>query len=149
MRTIAARAYDRIRSNTDALNPRDELPFLLLLTACASTILLAGDIVRHNPGIGGLGWKEMALLIFSLALSGSAVALDLLMCQKRMLSRLRTRAGDLQSSGKFIGVALEVGLLVAVIREFRIGNTAFADVIAVLTFVGFCIHHLLPARYRL
>ena len=148
MSIIAARTYDRLKRNTDGLNLREELPFLLFSVAAASIIILAGDIVGHTQGFDGLRWKQMALLCFSIAMTGSAIALDLSIGDRRVVSWFRTATSDLQNVGKFFAVTLELGILVAVIREFRIGNTAFSHVIAPLTFVGFCIHQFLPIRYR-
>jgi hypothetical protein len=50
---------------------------------------------------------------------------------------------------KFLSVALQLGLLVLVIRQLKLENQAFYSNIMLLTFYGFLIHYFLPIRYRL
>ncbi len=49
---------------------------------------------------------------------------------------------------KYLGVALQLGLLLLVVREFQLENTAFIQLVA-LTLVGFLINAILPLRLRL
>jgi hypothetical protein len=49
---------------------------------------------------------------------------------------------------RFIGVLIQFGLLVLVIRRFDFERGLFGDV-AVLAWAGFLVHHWLPARWRL
>jgi hypothetical protein len=62
---------------------------------------------------------------------------------------LRLFTGDWASVGKFLGVAVQLGLLVLVIGQFRLENPVFYDRILPLTFFGFLIHSFLASRYRL
>jgi hypothetical protein len=50
--------------------------------------------------------------------------------------------------GKFLGVAVQLGLLVLVVRMFRLENQAFYHNVMLLTFFGFLIHYFLPSQYR-
>jgi hypothetical protein len=150
MGTLVTRANERIPEKVEALSLREQLPVLLLLTGAVSILLLAGDVIGHTHTVGfaELHWKQFALMGFSALLLGSAVALDLSLGQKRILTRARAASRDLENVGRFAGITLELGLLVAIIREFRIANAAFSQVIALLTFIGFVLHHFLPKRYR-
>ncbi|NUO81817.1 hypothetical protein HUU05_17235 [candidate division KSB1 bacterium] len=51
--------------------------------------------------------------------------------------------------GKFLSVAMQLGLLVLVVRQFQLENQVFYERIMPLTFGGFLIHYFLPQRYRL
>jgi hypothetical protein len=51
--------------------------------------------------------------------------------------------------GKFLSVAVQLGLLVLTVRLFRLENQAFYHNVMLLTFFGFLIHYFLPHRYRL
>jgi hypothetical protein len=50
---------------------------------------------------------------------------------------------------KFLSVVVQLGLLVAAIRMFRLENQALYHNIMLLAFYGFVIHYLLPSHYRL
>jgi hypothetical protein len=50
---------------------------------------------------------------------------------------------------KFAGLALQLGLLVLVARQFELENQALYAHILPLVFYGFLIHYFLPQRYRL
>jgi hypothetical protein len=51
--------------------------------------------------------------------------------------------------GKFLRVAVPLGLLVLVVRQFQLENQAFYSNIMLLTFYGFLVHYFFPHRYRL
>ena len=51
--------------------------------------------------------------------------------------------------GKFLSVAVQLGLLVIVVRLFRLENQAIYHNVMLLTFFGFLIHYFLPSHYRL
>ena len=50
---------------------------------------------------------------------------------------------------KFLSAAIQLGLLVLVVRQFQLENQAFYSNIMLLTFYGFLVHYFLPVRYRL
>ncbi|HEY3474538.1 MAG TPA: hypothetical protein VGK56_07995, partial [Anaerolineales bacterium] len=50
---------------------------------------------------------------------------------------------------KFLLIAVQLGLLVFVVRLFRLENQAFYHNLMLLTFYGFLIHYALPSHYRL
>src|SRR5437773_10441027 len=76
----------------------------------------------------------------------------------RCLRSLRTRdggGGAIEptchkglSLRQFLMLALELGLLVFVVRQFRIESSAFLRIV-LLALVGFVVHSFLPLRYRL
>ncbi|MEW6404703.1 MAG: hypothetical protein AB1649_23135, partial [Chloroflexota bacterium] len=49
----------------------------------------------------------------------------------------------------FLGIAVQLGLLVFVARLFHLENQALYQNLMLLTFYGFLIHYLLPSQYRL
>jgi hypothetical protein len=51
--------------------------------------------------------------------------------------------------GKFLSVALPLGLLVLVVGQFHLENQALYHNVMLLAFYGFLIHYFLPTRYRL
>ena len=51
--------------------------------------------------------------------------------------------------GKFASVAVQLGILVLVIRIFHLENQALYQNLMLLTFYGFLIHYFLPSNYRL
>jgi hypothetical protein len=56
---------------------------------------------------------------------------------------------DWTTIGKFLSVAIQLGLLVLVARQFQLENQTFYEKIMPLAFGGFLIHYFLPQRYRL
>lgn len=56
---------------------------------------------------------------------------------------------DWASAGKFFSIALQLGLLVLVVRQFQLENQAFYEKIMPLAFGGFLLHYFLPQHYRL
>lgn len=57
--------------------------------------------------------------------------------------------GDWASVGKFLGVAIQFGLLVFLASQFQVENRVFYEKIMPLAFCGFLIHYFLPQRHRL
>jgi D-alanyl-lipoteichoic acid acyltransferase DltB (MBOAT superfamily) len=51
--------------------------------------------------------------------------------------------------GKFIGLAVQLGLLVLIIRQFNLVSPVFQHQISSIVFFGFLVHYLLPLQYRL
>jgi hypothetical protein len=51
--------------------------------------------------------------------------------------------------GKFLSVAVQLGLLVLVVRLFQLENPAVYQNVMLLTFFGFLYHYFLPSHYRL
>src|SRR5690242_14807146 len=103
MGTLVTRANERIPENVESPSLREQLPLLLLLTGAVSILLLAGDVVGHTHTVGfaELHWKQFALMGLSALLLGSAVALDLSLGQRRILTRVRAASRDLQNVGRF------------------------------------------------
>jgi hypothetical protein len=56
---------------------------------------------------------------------------------------------DWVKTGRFLSIAVQLGLLVLVISQFQLENQAFYANIMPLVFYGFLIHYFLPSRYRL
>src|SRR5262245_6319702 len=50
---------------------------------------------------------------------------------------------------RYLGLALQLGLIALVVRLFRLENPLFYERIMPLVVAGFLVHYLLPPRYRL
>jgi D-alanyl-lipoteichoic acid acyltransferase DltB (MBOAT superfamily) len=57
-------------------------------------------------------------------------------------------AGRLEAVSKITAIAVQLGLLILLVKSFSLLDEAFVDV-AILVFFGFLIHASLPMRYRL
>ncbi len=64
-------------------------------------------------------------------------------------SRMTTQSFDWPAVGKFLSVAIQLGLLVLVVRQFQLENQTFYEKLMPLAFGGFLVHYFLPQRYRL
>ena len=120
----------------------------LLVVFATIAIVFAADLLVIN-GLPGLESKIVVLVSigFSVLVTGtisSSVSrrgeagpgIDLLHLDKLQL-------------GKFLSVTVQLGLLVLVVRLFRLENQAFYHNLMLLTFFGFLIHYILPHHYRL
>jgi hypothetical protein len=56
---------------------------------------------------------------------------------------------DTEKTGKFLAIAVQLGLIVLLIRLFQLENQAFYHNLILLTFFGFLAHYFLPFQYRL
>lgn len=63
-------------------------------------------------------------------------------------SKTTAKLFDWTAVGKFLSVALQLGLLVFLARQFQLENQAFYEKIMPLAFGGFLIHYFMPQRYR-
>jgi D-alanyl-lipoteichoic acid acyltransferase DltB (MBOAT superfamily) len=123
---------------------REELPVYLILAGLAAATLVAADIALRR-----ILSEHIKFIGFGLLVLGSGVVLDITLGRRFTLDWFREIAAARQEIRRFLLVSLELGLLTLVIRGFKIGNQAFYDGIAFLTFFGFLIHSFLPLSYRL
>ena len=115
----------------------------LLVISAAVAVAFAADLIVIN-GLPEFAAKH--LLLGSTAFSLLLTAAD----QKRNLGEwLNLFTADRAKVVQFLSVAIQLGLLVVVMRQFQLENQAIYLNLALLTFYGFLIHYFLPAHYRL
>ena len=129
---------------------RSALPLLAILGGAGITALAFGaDLI----GLGGphvvLGPEQIKLAFLGFALLLIGIVLDLTVGNEYTAEWLRRYVGDLVGVGKFLSIAIQLGLIVLVIGQFDLENQVFYDRIVVLAFYGFLIHYFLPSHYRL
>ena len=120
----------------------------LLVALATIAVAFAADLLVIN-GLPEFGAKHVVLasIGFSFCLTGMIPSssvdrgnagpwLNLLTLDKLQIS-------------KFLSIAVQLGLLVLVIRLFRLENQAFYHNLMLLTFYGFLVHYFLPSHYRL
>lgn len=120
----------------------------MLVVSAAVAVAFASDLLVIN-GLPEFAAKHVVLgsIGFSLLLTVTVPAAS---GQKPGIREwLSMFTADRDRVIQFLSVAVQLGLLVLVIRQFQLENQAFYLSIAPLTFYGFLIHYFLPERYRL
>ena len=117
----------------------------LLIGLATIAVIFAADLLVIN-GLPEFGAKHLLLasVAFSILTIGISSAdrgntgpwLNLLTLDKLQIS-------------KFLSIVVQLGLLLFVVRLFRLENQAFYHNLMLLTFYGFLIHYFLPSHYRL
>jgi hypothetical protein len=120
----------------------------LLVGLATIAVVFAADLLVIN-GLPEFGAKHLVLAsigfsILTIGISSSSAAgrgnagpwLNLLTLDKLQIS-------------KFLSIVVQLGLLVFVVRLFRLENQAFYHNLMLLTFYGFLVHYFLPSHYRL
>jgi D-alanyl-lipoteichoic acid acyltransferase DltB (MBOAT superfamily) len=128
---------------------RKELPVYLILAGLAACIAFGADVLGGIARIGNLSQGQIGFIGAAFAVLTSGLVLDLAVGQRLTADWLKDAAVTGPDLAKLLLISLELGLLTLVIREFQIGNQSFYEGIAVLTFLGFLIHSVLPLEYRL
>src|SRR5260370_34868532 len=133
--------YTQIREKTVVWK---QLPVYMILAGVAICVAAVGDLLARK-----VVTEEVRLIWTGLAVFGSGIALDLALGQRFTVDWLKEATAVRRDLGRFLLVSVELGLLTFVIHEYQIGNLAFYEGIAILTFLGFLIHNSLPLSYRL
>jgi D-alanyl-lipoteichoic acid acyltransferase DltB (MBOAT superfamily) len=151
-RQVPAAAVDSRRGPVERSLLRWErcLPPLLLLAGAGTVALAVTADLLAGRGAEGFGSKQMILVLAGVTILVQGGILALPKGQRHILEWLGTPA-DVRRDGllRYTGLALQLGLLVLVIRQFQIESPAFYDQIALFTLFGFLAHHPLPFQYRL
>ena len=120
----------------------------LLVVLAAVAVAFAADLLVIN-GLPEFGAKQLVLasLGFSVLLTAVAPASAI---DKRNIREWLNQIiqGQLQL-GKFLSLAVQLGLLTLVIGQFQLENQAVSSNLMPLAFYGFLIHYFLPSHYRL
>jgi D-alanyl-lipoteichoic acid acyltransferase DltB (MBOAT superfamily) len=128
---------------------RDALAVYLILAGVVATIAVGADFLDGTARFGYVSTGEFRLIGAAFAALFGGLGLDLTVGQKFTFEWLREAIASRRYIGKFLAISVELGLLTLVIREFQVGNETFYQVIAIIVFLGFFIHSLLPMPYRL
>lgn len=120
----------------------------LLVVLAAIAVAFAADLLVIN-GLPEFGAKQLVLasLGFSVLLTAviPASAVDRGNIGEWLNQFIQSRL----QLGKFLSLAVQLGLLTLLISQFQLENQAFYSNIMPLAFYGFLIHYFLPSRYRL
>src|SRR6266446_3404394 len=115
----------------------------ILLGTAALAVILASDLVNKlDNGTVGVKLVMIALVAIALKLSDTLAVLH---GEESQMVRRQELAG----LGKFLGIAVQLGFLVLLIRRFDLVSPVFCHQIIFLTLYGFLLHYFLPLRYRL
>jgi hypothetical protein len=120
----------------------------LLVVLATIAVAFAADLLVIN-GLPEFGAKHLVLASvgFSILSIGMTTASSV---DRRNASRWPNLLTlDKLQLSKFLSIGIQLGLLVFVVRLFRLENQALYHNVMLLTFYGFLIHYFLPSHYRL
>lgn len=120
----------------------------LLVALAAIAVTFAADLLVIN-GLPETGTREILLASIALGVVLTGLVPASSVDRRNIGQWLNLFTLDKLKLSKFLSVVVQLGLLVLVIRQFRLENQAFYHNIMLLTFYGFLIHYFLPFRYRL
>ena len=120
----------------------------LLLTLAAITVAFGADMLVIN-GLPALGAKLLALVSIGFSVLSINIISSSPSDSGNAAPGLNLYSLDKLQISKFLSIAVQLGLLVLVIRMFHLENQALYENFILLTFYGFLIHYFLPSHYRL
>ncbi|HNB51084.1 MAG TPA: hypothetical protein PK530_04045 [Anaerolineales bacterium] len=129
-------------------NPQRQYVEWLLLATGAAAVAIAADLFV----IGTLMVPTFKYLLIMVVLFGFILLNIASMPQakenlwKALLAYAKI---DTQTALRFLGLLLQLGLIILVIREFKLENQAFYINVLQVTFYGFLLHFFLPPTHRL
>lgn len=120
----------------------------LLVVLATVAAAFASDLIIIN-GLPDFWTKHLVLASvgFGILLIGTIPAL--FMDRRTADPWLNLLALEKLQLNRFLSVAIQLGLLVLVMRLFHLENQAVYQNLMLLTFYGFLIHYFLPSQYRL
>ncbi|MCI0731149.1 MAG: SGNH/GDSL hydrolase family protein [Chloroflexi bacterium] len=120
----------------------------LLVGAAVIAVAFAADLVVIN-GLPDFGAKFIVLASIGLGVLLTGVAPASSVERRNLSSWLNLFSLDRLKLSQFLSLGVQLGLLVLMVRQFRLENQALYHNVMLLTFYGFLIHYFLPVRYRL
>ncbi|HET9905171.1 MAG TPA: hypothetical protein VFQ23_00975, partial [Anaerolineales bacterium] len=120
----------------------------LMVALATITVVFAADLLVIN-GLPDIAAKHLAVASLGFSILSMGTIPVLLGDQRNISAGLNLFSLEKLEVGKFLSIALQLGLLVLVIRLFRLENQAIYHNLMLLTFYGFLIHYLLPSHHRL
>lgn len=126
-----------------------------LIAVAAFAAALAADFITINTGLpksvdklGMLAMVAFSILVTHAVLPASRAEEPHLQ-GRLMLLWDRIRNIDGSNLAKFIGIALQLGLIALLVGQYSLENEVFSHNLMLLVFFGFVFHYLLPLQYRL
>ncbi|RMD95041.1 MAG: hypothetical protein D6813_01090 [Calditrichaeota bacterium] len=129
------------------ISPRKKLSVLFLLCGAGLfTLAFGADLIGGVQGLGPLQVKVLwsGLIIFFLG-----IVIDVTLGPQYLLENLKLLTLKKEETVKFLGIVLQLAILMLVIRQFKLESRALYHNIMLLTFFGFLIHYFLPFKFRL
>lgn len=119
----------------------------LLVGAGAIAVAFAADLLLVD-GLPGIGLKQLMLITVSLGILLVGMIPHSSTGQDYPDYWRKLQSVDKVKVAQFVGILIQLGLLVIVIRQYVLENQAFYHNVMLLAFYGFIVHFFLPSRYR-
>jgi hypothetical protein len=120
----------------------------LLVVLATVAVAFAADLVVVN-GLPEFEAKNLALASIGFSIFSTSIFPKSYQERWNLVSRLKLLTLDKVKISKFLIIAVQLGLLVLVVRQFHLENQALYENLMLLTFYGFLVHYFLPSSYRL
>ncbi len=120
----------------------------MLVVLAAIAVAFASDLLIIN-GLPEFGAKYLVLASIGISVLLTTVVPASFVDRRNIGEWLNWLTLEKLQLGKFLSIAMPLGVLVLVVRLFHLENQALYQNIMLLTFYGFLIHYFLPSRYRL
>jgi hypothetical protein len=120
----------------------------LLVALATVAVVFASDLLVIN-GLPEFGAKLVVLAAIGFSILTIGMISSSSAGHNNTVPWLNLLSLDKLQLGKFLSVAVQLGLLVLVASLFRLENQAFYHNLMLLTFFGFLVHYFLPVPYRL
>ena len=125
------------------------LPVYIFVTGAALLACVWGaDLIGLSGFLGADAALKNRLNWIGLTVATLGALADLA-TGRGLLAWLKASVLDWQGLAKFLGLAVQLGLLVTIVRMSSLEHNAFFHKLMPLTFYGFIIHYFLPRDYRL
>jgi hypothetical protein len=120
----------------------------LLVGAAVIAVAFASNLLVIN-GLPEFADKHLVLALTGISVLVTGIIPTSAADRQNIRHWFNLSALDWRKTGKFLSLAVQLGLMVLLIREFQLENQAVYNDLMLLTFYGFLIHYFLPARYRM
>jgi len=132
-----------------SLTARAALPLgVFLIGAAIAAIASAADLLGIKVLAADQALSRQWLWI-GLALLAAGAVMDSTFGKKYLFAALKSHLADWPGLLKFLAIAVQLSLLVVVMRMSYLEHSAFYNNVMLLTLYGFIIHYFLPLPYRL
>jgi hypothetical protein len=120
----------------------------LLVALATIAVVFAADLLVIN-GLPEFGAKHLVLASVGFSILTTGMISSSSADRANAGAWLNLFTLDKLQISKFLSIVVQLGLLVFVVRLFRLENQALYQNVMLLTFYGFLIHYFLPSHYRL
>jgi hypothetical protein len=120
----------------------------LLVALATIAVVFAADLLVIN-GLPEFGAKHLVLASIGFSILTTGMISSSSVDRRNAGPWLNLLTLDKLQISKFLSIVVQLGLLVLVVRLFRLENQALYHNLMLLTFYGFLIHYFLPSHYRL